>query len=158
MVFNVDFLNIEEVDDISEKIKHMSFALGYVSKRFESFVDNSDIKRSLLDYHSDPNSCCFIAKDDRNDFSGICMAYTYKPIITNDKFKRAQDCLIQPCFTLSKKSKGKIFLLLLDRYERWAEDKSVQEIFIGINKKNDIRKSMARKGYELADYVLKKEV
>ncbi len=140
-----------------ELIKKIVFELEYVRKDQEVFYDESHCRETLMDYLID-SECGFSICWEGNKIKGLLMCYTYQPFVSNSSFKRSQDLLIQPDPQLTKREKVSVFNLLLKEYESWSKKMKVKEMFIGINTRNDIRPSMERKGFLMADYVMKKEV
>lgn len=134
------------------------FNLNYVEEKNEIYFSIDRIKKTFLEYISDKECGFFVCKNNDKDIVGLVLCYLYQPFVSVKKYRRSQDLLIQPDPTLSKKQKSKVFLLLLEKYENWAKDNNVKDMFLGINVKNDIRKSMKRKGFMEADYLLKKEL
>ncbi len=148
--------DIKETIDLVEK---MAFELDYIKETEKKYFSRRKIQETLLDYIIDKDCGFFICKNsETKEQIGLLLCYIYQPFITNSLYKRAQDLLIQPAPHLSKTERSKIFLQLLEKYENWAlKEKKVKNMFLGINVKNDITKSMMKKGFEKADYLLKKE-
>lgn len=157
---NIDIspIKVEEVSAIADEIKRLAFDLEYIPEYAKGSFHLRGVRGYLMDYIFDENSCCYIAKSKSGEFMGILMAYIYRPFVMNSDFLRAQDCLIQPCSKLSKKAKAIVFNKLVKKYEKWSEENKANEIFLGINVRNNITRSMSRKGYQVADYLLKKVV
>lgn len=158
MVYNVGEAKISDLTQSIQLITKICFYLNYVEKKNEDFFSCKRIKEVFVDYITDKECAFFICQNENEDIVGLLLCYLYQPFVSKKEYKRSQDLLIQPDPILSQRERSKVFLLLLDQYESWAKNNNVKDMFLGINVKNDIRKSMRRKGFMDADYLLKKEL
>lgn len=143
----------------SKLLKKIAFKLNYVEEKYKKYYSEDRVKSVFQEYIMDVDCGFFLCKDKKNHrIKGLLLCFKYQPIIAFYEFKRAQDLLIQPDPDLTTKEKSKVFLLLLEQYEKWAKQKDVKEIFLGINVRNDITKAMKHKGYKMADFLMKKEI
>lgn len=159
MLYDVVKATNSDVNESIELIKRIVLELNYAKEEDEKYYSRRRVLETLLDYIADNECGFFICKSkETNEQVGVLLCYVYQPFLTNNLYKRAQDLLIQPAPHLSKRERSKVFLLLLEQYEEWAlKEKKVKDIFLGINVRNNITKSMEKKGFKKADYLLKKE-
>lgn len=148
---------LKDIKDVTKLIKKMAFNLGYMADKDKIYYSNNRIQEIVFDYIIDQDCGLFVCEKEEK-IIGVLICYLYQPIVTDRRYKRAQDVLIQPHPDLKKTQKGKVFLKLLRTYEQWAKRKGAKEIFLGVNIRNDITKHLYRNGYQIADVLVKKEV
>jgi hypothetical protein len=157
MLYDVRPGTVADVPEAVSLVRRIVFDLGYVNQSNQDSYSDDEAKNSFLDYIMADDATFHVCYQG-TQLVGLFLAAIYSPFVMLKNFRRAHDVIIQPDPTLTKKQKSKVFLLLLDRYEAWAKEKHATEIFIGVNVRNDITKSLNRKGFKQADFVLKKEL
>lgn len=157
MVYNIVRPGENDIKECRELIKKIAFDLEYITDETKTNYDHNHLLNTIVDYFLDPSFGFFVCKK-RGRIIGILLCYIWRPIVADKNYKRSKDVLIQPCPTLNKNEKGKVFLMLLDKYEKWAKEMKVNEMFLGVNVRNNITKSMLKKGYKIADILVKKEM